>query len=352
MLFEGKLYNEVAELGNKGGLRTVLLRSDDGDLKVYKEITRDTVEVYRKLYMKPHKNIVTIYGLKAVDEDKCGVFMEYFPADSLEDRIIQMGKLTLKDTKEIMLQVCAAAHHFHSEGIIHRDLKPMNILLGKDGLVKVTDFGIARIYKKEKFCDTEILGTAGYAAPEQFGFFQTDEKADVYSIGVILNKMLTGKMPTEELYQGDIKVSSVIKRCICMSQMERGEIADIEEALGDRKIRRPFRKRIMKKIPGFRTGNKVHMTLAIINNGYMIMLFLIYCWIKSRWIDYVIGIVGLGIMTLGMGYFVGDFRKIAYRLHMDRGIKKGILITGYVIVGCIIWTAGFVMMLWSDPTLG
>lgn len=134
--------------------------------------------------------------------------------------------------------------------------------------------------------------------------------------------------------------------------MERCEIVDIEEALGDKKIRRPFRKCNLKKIPGFRTGNKVHMTLAIINNGYMIMLFLIYCWIKSRWIDYVIGIAGLGIMTLGMGYFVGDFRKIAYRLHMDRGIKKGILITGYVIVGCIIWTAGFVMMLWSDPTLG
>ena len=69
----------------------------------------------------------------------------------------------------------------------------MNILIDKNGLVKATDFGIARIYKKEKFCDTEILGTAGYAAPEQFGFFQTDEKADVYCIGVILNKMLTGK---------------------------------------------------------------------------------------------------------------------------------------------------------------
>ncbi|MBT9779391.1 protein kinase [Clostridium sp. MCC353] len=78
-------------------------------------------------------------------------------------------------------------------GIIHWDLKPINILIDKNGLVKATDFGIARIYKKEKFCDTEILGTAGYAAPEQFGFFQTDEKADVYCIGVILNKMLTGK---------------------------------------------------------------------------------------------------------------------------------------------------------------
>lgn len=100
-------------------------------------------------------------------------------------------------------------------------------------------------------------------------------------------------------------------------------VNDIEEALEARKIRRPFRKRILKKIPGFRTGNKVHMTLAIINDAYMIMLFLICCWMKSRWIDYVIGIAGLGMMTLGMVYFVGSFRKIANRLHMDRGIKKG-----------------------------
>lgn len=348
MLFEAKLYNEVAELGNKGGLRTVLLRSDDGDLKVYKEITTDTVEVYRKLCTKPHKNIVTIYGLKAVDEDKCGIFMEYFPADTLEDWMVQMGKLTLKDTKEIMLQVCAAAHHFHSEGIIHRDLKPMNILIGRDGLVKVTDFGIARIYKKEKFCDTEILGTAGYAAPEQFGFFQTDEKADVYSMGVILNKMLTGKMPMEELYQGDIKVSSMIKRCICMSQQERCEIYDIAEALGSRDIQKPLHKYILRKIPGFRTRNKIHMTLAIINDIYMAGMFLIGCTMKNRWIDFVIGIAGLGVMTLGMGYFVGGFGKMAYRLHMNRGMRKGLFITLYVFVGGIIWTIGFYMMFWCS----
>lgn len=346
MLVGGKLYNEVAELGNKGGLRTVLLRSEDGDLRVYKEITRDTAEVYRKLCIKPHKNIVTVFGLKAVDEDKCGVFMEYFPSDTLEDRIVQMGKLTLQDTKEIMLQVCAAAQYFHSEGIIHRDLKPMNILIGKDGFVKVTDFGIARIYKKEKFCDTEILGTAGYAAPEQFGFFQTDEKADVYSIGVVLNKMLTGKMPTEVLYQGDIKVGGVIRRCICMSQQERCEIYDIAEALGSRDIRKPLHKHILRKIPGFRTGNKIHMTLAILNYVYMGGVFLITCIIKNRLIDFVIGIAGLCVMTLGMGYFVGGFGKMAYRLHMNRGIRKGLLVTAYVFVGCIIWAIGSCLMFW------
>lgn len=345
MLFEGKLYNEVAELGNKGGLRTLLLRSDDGDLKVYKEIDRDTVEIYRKLYKKPHRNIVTVYGLKAIGEEKCGVLMEYFPADTLEDRIVQLGRLPLRNTKEIMLQVCAAVHHFHGEGIIHRDLKPMNILINGEGLVKITDFGIARIFKKEKICDTEILGTAGYAAPEQFGFFQTDEKADIYSIGVILNKMLTGKMPTEELYQGDIKVSNVIKNCICMSQHERCDLADIDEALGGRNFHKPLRKRILKKIPGFRTGNKVHMTLAVINNVYMGFFFLVCCLEKTNWIGWIMRIAALGILTLGMGAFVGSFHKMAYRLHMNKGIRKGLLLTIYVIVAGTIWLFGFEMMI-------
>ncbi len=76
--------------------------------------------------------------------------MEYVPADTLDDRILERGSLPLDETRKIMLQVCAAVRHFHGLGIIHRDLKPLNILVMENGWVKVTDFGIARLYSKRK----------------------------------------------------------------------------------------------------------------------------------------------------------------------------------------------------------
>ena len=337
MFFSGQVYEEIGEIGNNRELRTILIRSSNGEIQVYKEIPRNSSEVFRRIQEKPHPNIVRINALKVVDEELCGVFMEFFPSDTLDDRIIQRGKIPLEETKRIMLQICAAVYHFHKEGIVHRDLKPLNILINQDGIVKISDFGIARIFKKERFSDTEILGTAGYAAPEQFGFYQTDEKTDIFALGVIMNRMLTGKMPVDELYGGDVKVGAIIRRCILMNPAERCELWEIEEALGGNSIHKcHIGKRILKKIPGFRTGNKVHITLAIIDYLYMGFVYLCMFTLTKGKIYLFRWTLGLFISTLGLGWFAGSFLKTAYLTHMDMGIRKAVLFLIYIIMGITI----------------
>lgn len=344
MLFEGQFYTEVGRLSDDGQMRMMLLRGGQGQLLIYKEVERGAAEIFRRLMHQPHPNIVTIYGLKAVDEGRCGIFMEYVPSDTLDDRILQQGTIPLKEAKKIMLQLCHAVWHFHRLGIIHRDLKPMNILVTAEGQVKVTDFGIARLYRKDAICDTHILGTAGYAAPEQFGFSQTDEKADIYALGVILNRMLTGKMPGEMLYQGDGRIEAIIKACIRMSPSERCSLEELEMALGGSELcKPPIRKRILRHIPGFRTGSPVHMTLAIVGYIYMTLIFLIALLSVQGPIGILRWGAGYLIVTLGLGWFVGSFERVAHRLRMDRGVGKAILFLAYGFVSMMIFYAGVVI---------
>ena len=344
MLFNGMLYEEVADLGNGTEMQTVLLRNENREFLVFKEIPRESEEVFLKLKESPHPNVIQIYALKAVDEEKSGVFMEYFPSDTLEDRI-RVQTLTLKETKRLMLQICDGVYHFHRMGIVHRDLKPFNILVNSEGIVKITDFGIARVYKKEKMYDTQILGTAGYAAPEQFGFIQTDEKTDIYALGVIMNRMLTGKMPSDTLYNGDVKVGSIIRRCLLMSPKERCSIEEIEEALGGKKLHRGSPKqRLLRKIPGFRTGNKVHMTLALVEYIYMSMIYLGTIPLRKTAEEILIGTAGFLVITLGIGWFLGTWPKAAYRLHMERGAGRAVLILIYGVAAFFIFGMGLSVM--------
>ena len=184
-----------------------------------------------------------------------------------------------------------------------------------------------------------ILGTHGYAAPEQFGFIQTDRKADVYAIGVLMNVMLSGKMPNEKLYKGDSKLMDIIQRCTSMKPSERYEVEEIVDLLGYKISNISIlKRRIIKSIPGFRSGNKVKMTLATIAYLYMLLFYLmtVTSSVTFKKMFNPVSILGLLGSTLGLGYFVGSFDKVAYKLNMDKGIKKILLIFVYIIIGGII----------------
>lgn len=339
-------YKIVAELSNKDGYRTLLLQNDDGILSVCKEVHEESVGVYRRLTENPHPNLVSIYQISKKRVDLYVVFMEYFPSETLEECMNRIGTFSLAEMKRIMLKCCWAVNCLHNAGIIHRDLKPSNILIDASGMIKITDFGISRICNQDKRQDTRILGTAGYAAPEQFGFSQTDQKTDIYALGVIMNQMLTGKMPVDELYQGEYKIQDLIKRCISMSPAERCELADIERALGGNAIKQPFGKRLLKKTPGFRTGNKVHMILAMVGYIYTLLIFLavsIICVIDNQKINWFLHIMGLFISTIVFGYYVGSFPQAALRCNnTKRRARKIMLIFRYIILGTLLWISGVI----------
>jgi serine/threonine protein kinase len=103
-------------------------------------------------------------------------------------------------------------------GAVHRDIKPENVILRETGAVLI-DFDASRIYKEAQENDTKVLGTTGYAAPEQYGIAQTDGRADIYSLGVLMNVMLTGKHPATVLAGG--RMGHIILRCTMMNPDKR-----------------------------------------------------------------------------------------------------------------------------------
>ena len=346
MLFNGAYYKEIGLLGEDEKTAIKLVRNEEGNTLLCKRIDSSLLPIYRKLINVDHENIVTVYGITK-DEYGILVVMEYFPSKTLEEKMLENGIFSIRDMKSVILQIAKGVSTIHDLGIVHRDLSANNILIDKSGRVKITDFGIARMYDKDKNADTRILGTHGYAAPEQFGFIQTDRKADVYAIGVLMNVMLSGKMPNEKLYKGDPKLMDIIQRCTSMKPADRYEIEEILDLLGYKLNNKSIlKRRIIRSIPGFRSGNKVKMTLATTAYLYMLFFYLMSTMtsIAFKKMFNPVSILGLLGSTLGLGYFVGSFDKVAYKLNMDKGIGKILLIFVYIIIGGIIMGVSIVNM--------
>ena len=123
-----------------------------------------------------------------------------------------------KETRQIVMQICRALWAVHSLGAVHRDVKPENIILcGSDAIL--IDFDAARIHNAENDGDTQILGTAGFAAPEQYGITQSDIRTDIYALGIVINIMLTGHHPSKKLAKGHL--GRIVGRCTHVNPHKR-----------------------------------------------------------------------------------------------------------------------------------
>ena len=144
-----------------------------------------------------HPNIVKIYDVSFGDMIQY-IVMEYIDGITLKEYIENSGCLSWEDAVYYTIQILRGLQHAHDKGIVHRDVKPQNIMLLKDGTIKVTDFGIARFARSESQTMTDkAIGSVHYISPEQARGEVTNEKADIYSVGVILYEMITGKLPFE-----------------------------------------------------------------------------------------------------------------------------------------------------------
>lgn len=174
-------------------------------------------DVYEILKSISHPNLPRILSVEKNGENCC-VIEEYINGMTVADNL-QCGLYTEKGVRTVTREVCSALDVLHSRNIIHRDIKPENIMIDSEGNVKLIDFDAARIYKNYKSQDTSFIGTAGFAAPEQFGINQTDPRSDIFALGILMNVMLTGEHPSKQLYKG--KLSKVIKKCINIDPNKR-----------------------------------------------------------------------------------------------------------------------------------
>src|SRR3954469_3544511 len=141
-----------------------------------------------------HRNIVIIYEL-GTENGHPYMAMEYLSGESLEHIVSTRKRMSLVEKTEIMIQVLEGLQYAHEHGIIHRDIKPGNIMLLKDGTVKIVDFGIARISDNSMTKTGQIVGTINYMSPEQFNGHVVDGRSDIFSAGVMFYEFLTGVLP-------------------------------------------------------------------------------------------------------------------------------------------------------------
>ena len=165
-------------------------------------------EVYQKLLPYTHPNLPTIFEVVSQGEEHL-VLEEYVQGDTL-GFLLQEALFSQEETRKIVRQVCQALWVLHSIDAVHRDVKPENIILRGSEAVLI-DFDAARLHKPEHDNDTQILGTNGFAAPEQYGLTQSDVRSDIYSLGILINVMLTGQHPSKHLVEG--RMGRIVERC-------------------------------------------------------------------------------------------------------------------------------------------
>lgn len=142
-----------------------------------------------------HRNVVGVFD-QGADDDRIYLAMELVEGETLRARIVEQHTLTLADTLDITAQVLEALVAAHAAGIVHRDIKPENILIDAHGTAKVADFGLARaIGASNSSASSTLLGTVAYISPEVVTRGHSDERSDLYSLGVVLFEMLTGRQP-------------------------------------------------------------------------------------------------------------------------------------------------------------
>ena len=173
-------------------------------------------EVYRKLLDYTCPNLPTVYEV-AVEGSKVLTLEEFVEGDTM-GFLLQEALFSPEETRKIVRQVCKALWVLHSIGAVHRDVKPENIILRGDQAVLI-DFDAARFHKLEAENDTQILGTTGFAAPEQYGLSQSDLRADIYAVGILINVMLTGEHPSRHLVEG--RMGRIVDRCTHVNPQRR-----------------------------------------------------------------------------------------------------------------------------------
>jgi eukaryotic-like serine/threonine-protein kinase len=154
-----------------------------------------------------HPNVVSVYDV-GQDGETHFIVMEFIEGSNLNDIIKEQAPLQVERAVNIATQICDALGSAHANGIIHRDIKPHNILIGKNGRVKVTDFGIARASTSSSITQTgNVIGSVHYFSPEHAKGVSAGEKSDLYSLGIVLYQMLTGRLP----FSGESPISVALK---------------------------------------------------------------------------------------------------------------------------------------------
>lgn len=249
---------------------------------ILKILPRQNLPVLKDIMKIKHPNLMEIYDVMD-DGINCNCLCEFVFGNNLDKIVYNKMGVDPKIAEKWMVQLCKGVEELHNRNIIHRDITPNNVMIDYEGNIKLIDFNISRERKQSASRDTTVMGTAGYASPEQFGFTQTGFGTDIYAMGVLLNFMLTGKMPNEKLCSG--KYASIVKKATQIKEEDRySNVYQMELALqGNGNEMLSFVDKFLLNLPGFRSNKTSHKVIAII--GYVLYFILLYCAIDVTFIN-------------------------------------------------------------------
>lgn len=220
-------YRLVSVLSDKNDCKTLRIR--------HKELNRDlvlhsfpqTITAYEILCGISTENLPEIYDAITLSDGQI-VLEEFISGITVAD-VIKSGNYRYRGAKRVLVSVCNALEILHKNNIVHRDIKPENIIISDEGRVVLIDLNISRKVSVNTK-DTVIMGTVGYASPEQLGLTASDSRTDIYAMGILLNVMLTGKHPSQFLVGGN--PGKIVKKCTNVNPEDRYQSAQkLAEAL-------------------------------------------------------------------------------------------------------------------------
>ena len=211
----------VSVLSDKNVCKVLRVRNKSTEQDMVVRSFPTAVSAYEELYKINAQNLPLIYDVINCEDGQ--IVLEEFVEGVTISEVMESGNYHYLGTRKVIRAVCHALNVLHERNLVHRDIKPENVVIGKDGRVVLIDFNAARkISSASK--DTVIMGTVGYASPEQLGVAQSDARTDIYALGVLLNVMITGKHPSEKMAKG--KAGRIVRKCTNVNPDERYQTAE------------------------------------------------------------------------------------------------------------------------------
>ncbi len=212
-------YKEIATLNKDHGI-FIVQHLETKKIYVKKYLQTFNADVYEQLFRHPVKNTPRIYAMYK-DIDSLSIIEEYISGETLQE-ILDMGVIiSEKEVVNITIKLCDILTDLHSQtpAIIHRDIKPSNVILTEDERIVLIDMNAARQNTSDKSRDTRLIGTEGFAAPEQFGFGNSSYQTDIFAVGNLMKAML--KQDSDGSIVSSAKLATVINKCLEMDPKNR-----------------------------------------------------------------------------------------------------------------------------------
>lgn len=326
----------VAELG-----RETFLCIDPASKKLYvrKIVDPSYLEYYERIAALDSPFLTRILGI-IPEKSGVTVIREYVSGDTISD-LLSSGRLfDEKQTIRIAIMICDGLTALHRCSLVHRDINANNILITTDGNVKIIDYGIVRLFDKSKSTDTVILGTPGYAAPEQFGFTQSDSRTDIYALGVLMNVMMTGRLPSEDTARGGI--SRIIEKCVMIDPQNRYEnIEKLKSALLKAAPREVRDGKGFSYLPGFGSNNAFILTLSTVLYLFMLISSIGMFIGLKRPVEYFYSFICWCLIIFAPYVCFGNFMSVRERFPLTAGMNPKGRIAFFCVLGILSLFIGF-----------